>query len=193
MENTMNQIPETYRSFRRNFTVSAAHALQNVRAEAKFRAHIAELGFVWQQDKHYNPFASWKEAGFDLQARIVSDDDGWWASGVSTLGKFIDRWEPGAIRHYKAGRHEHPWFMPVNSDYGHKDYRRACAYGRDWWYVGVEVSASRAGIVLGEVSLWGIDYEPGGDTDPLTEMALDKAQEAIRQAARKLTELCGCH
>lgn len=186
-------LPETYRTLRRNLTVPAAHALRNARAEARFRTHLAEIGFAWQQDRHYNRFATWTEEGFDLRARIVDDEDGWWTSGVDSLGKFVDRWQPGAIRHHRAGRNECQWFLPVNPEYGHEDYRRACAYGRDWWYVGVVVTASRAGVKLGEAALWGIDYEPGGDDDYLAETALEKASEAIHEATRKLAELCGCH
>jgi hypothetical protein len=193
MEITMNSLTKTYRTFRRNLSVPAESALRSARAEARFRAHIAEIGFAWQQDRHYNRFASWKEEGFDLRARIVIEDDGWWSAGEQTTGKFIDRWQPAAIRHHKAGRNEYLWFLPVNPEYGREDYRRACAYGRDWWYVGVEVTASRAGVEFGEISLWGIEYEPGGDDDYLTEIALNKSSEAIREATRKLKELCGCH
>jgi hypothetical protein len=182
----MKQIPETYRTLRRNLTVPAAHALHNARAEGRFRARIAELGFAWQRDKHYNQFASWTEAGFDLRARLVSDDDGWWTAGVNTLGKFTNHREPGAIRHHKAGRNEYPWFVPANPEYGREDYRRACAYGRDWWYVGVVVTASRAGVKLGEFALWGIDYEPGANDDYLTEVALDSHSRSQPQAPRAL-------
>jgi hypothetical protein len=188
----MTLLTETYRNCRRDLRVPAIHALRHVREQARRKARIAETGFAWREDRHSDRFAAWSEAGFDLRVRIVMDDDGWWTSGVETLGRFTARWQPGAIRHHRRARGDCEWFLPANPDDAHDDYRRACAYGQDWWYVGVEATASRAGVALGDASLWGIDYAPGGSDDDLTEVAFDLASEAIAAATRTLRELCGC-
>jgi hypothetical protein len=189
----MNTLTETYRTYRRHLTVPAAQSLRQVRAQAHLAARVAATGFAWQENRRGHPCALWHEDDFDLCARFVDDTDGWWSCGVETFDKFIARWELGAIRHRKVARQECEWFLPAHPEYGHEDYRRACAYGRTWWYVGVVVEASRAGIVLGEKSLWGIDYEPDGEDGYLTETAFELAEEAIVEARQKLKELCGCH
>ena len=73
------------------------------------------------------------------------------------------------------------------------EYRRACAYGRDWWYVGVKVKASRAGITLGSGVSMGVEFDPQCDRLHLTEIAFDLASEAVAEAQQKLRTLCGCH
>lgn len=193
MKQTSLLLSETYRKFRRNLAVPAGTALHWMREREKLAARIKETGFEWKEDRYCHRFACWKEDGFDLRARIVDDSDGWWEHGTDTIGKFISRWQSGAIRHHGAGRNECQWFLPANPECGREDYRRACSYGRDWWYVGVEVTASRSGVELGEASLWGIEYEISGDDGYLTETALDLASEARLEAASKLQELCGCH
>lgn len=188
----MKQVPETYRTCRRHLAVPAIHALRYAREHAKLMARIAETGFEWKEDRHYHRYASWQEAGFDLDARIFVEGDGWWTYGVGDIGRFVTKRQPGTIRHRNAGRNECQWFLPANPENGHEDYRRACSYGEKWWYVGVEVTASRAGIALGGAELWGIDYEPGVD-GCLTETAFELASEAISNATSKLQNLCGCH
>ena len=84
-----------------------------------------------------------------MTAAVVNDDGGWWASGVSCIGRFSRRWGPGAVRHHRGDRNACEWFLPANFGDPKDEYRRACAYGRDWWYVGVKVKASRAGVTLG--------------------------------------------
>lgn len=87
------------------------------------------------------------------------------------------------------------------------DYRRECddddqdyvaAYDRgDWNYVGVIVTASRAGVDLGSDSIWGSEYGmiPGVPrfVDPLTDedypYRADLIDNAVADARMKLSEL----
>lgn len=182
-----------YLAARRGLTVPASQALRRQRERTRLAARLAEIGFAWREDRRHHRFAAWTQDGFDLRVRVVDDDEGWWTQGEPTLGRFIPGWQPGTVRHHRGDRNACGWFLPANPDYAHQDYRRACAYGRDWWYVGVEAAASRAGVESGRASLWGIDFEPGGDDAHLTETALELASEAVREAAAKLRLLCGCH
>lgn len=59
----------------------------------------------------------------------------------------------------------------------------------DWHYVGVIVTASRAGVELGSASLWGIE---GGDEDYVVEVGAELVTEAINAAQTKLAQLCLC-
>jgi hypothetical protein len=192
-EKTMNTQNHTYRFYRRNFAVPASHALRMMRDQAALAAQMDALGFRWQKDRHYNPFAEWQQDGFTLRATVHADENGWWDCGVSDIGEFISKWRPGAIKHRHGDRNRCDWFLPVNPEYGREDYRRACAFGKDWWYVFVKVKASRADVILADEALYGIDYEPGGDDRYLTETALELADQAIATAQKKLQVLCGCH
>lgn len=188
----MNTQAETYRTFRRNLTVPALHALHSVRRQAALAARMEAVGFRWRAGRHANKFAEWEGEGFTLRA-TVADEDGWWDCGVFTVGKFVAQWQRGAIKHRHGDRNSCPWFLPANPGHGHEDYRRACAFGKDWWYVRVNVEAFRGGVKLAEATLCGIDYDPCGDGSHLTEEALDLADQAVREAQNKLRQLCGCH
>jgi hypothetical protein len=76
----------------------------------------------------------------------------------------------------------HQWFRPANPERGHELYRRACSYGEDWWYLCVEVSASRAGVVLGWAFLEGIPNDAGSPKDYFAQIALDLGSKAICEA-----------
>lgn len=182
-----------YLAARRGLTVPAIQALRRHRERTRLEARLAEIGFAWREDRRRHRVAAWTQDGFDLRVRVVDDEEGWRTQGESTLGRFIPGWQPGAVRHHRGDRNAYGWFLPANPEYAHQDYRRACAYGRDWWYVGLEATASRLGIELGRAALWGIDFESGGDGDHLTETALELASEAVREAAAKIHSLCGCH
>jgi hypothetical protein len=155
---------------------------------------------------------TWTEDGFTLTARVVPDYD----ADTSYLGTFTDTWAPGAIRRPHAYQHyrgEYAYFVPARTEAEHyadlrpthgkararelahrytwEDYRRAEAYGREWGMYGVTVTARRAGITLGESSVWSIDIGDGSDTDgTLAECAHDQAEEALHEAREALTRLC---
>lgn len=182
-----------YRQLRR-LGLTARHALACSRGQLALEARIEAGGFAWRENRHGLFYATWQEAGFDLQAAIVNDDDGWWSQGVECIGRFSSRWKPGAIRHRQGERNACEWFLPANLSDPKAEYRRACTFGHDWWYVGLRVKASRSGVVLGEGDLYGIEFEcDGGGQDYLTAMAFELADQAIREANQTLQTLCGCH
>jgi len=69
---------------------------------------------------------------------------------------------------------------------------RAAWFADEWFYVGVVLSVSRAGVVLDKhaASLWGIECNyPGGDNSYLTEVANELLTEAIEAGRAKLAAL----
>lgn len=65
----------------------------------------------------------------------------------------------------------------------------------DWSYVGVVVTASRAGVELGRASIWGTEagYSPGWDgyVDAFASGYVDDLiDEAIDEARARLAKLC---
>jgi len=128
------------KSYRQGF--GARHALSCLRGRIALDLKCAATGFAWAENRHGSLHARWQQEGFDLVAAVVNDEDGWWASGVSCIGRFSRRWEPGAIRHYRGDRNACEWFLPANFGDPKDEYSRACGYGRDGWYVGVKVKAS---------------------------------------------------
>ncbi len=171
----------------------AALALHVARHQARLHARIGALGLEWDEE-HYRPVARWRQEGFDLVARRQVDENGWWIHG-DEIGTFSNDWAPGAVRH-RGERGEYPWFIPADPERRHALYERARAYGRTWWYETLEVQAWRAGVVLGEASLSGIESD--SDEIYFTEAALELADEAIAEARATLKRLCqvhedGCH
>lgn len=182
----------------RRLGLPAIHALACSRERMALESKCTATGFCWLENRQGVLCAQWQEEGFDLTAVIVNDGDGWWTSGVDCIGRFSSRWAPGAIRHRQGGRNAHEWFVPARERLCHlgdpkEEYRRACAYGRDWWYVGVKVKASRAGVTLGDVLALGIEFDFRPNQQYLTQTALDLATQAISVANEKLKLLCGCH
>lgn len=85
-------------------------------------------------------------------------------------------------------------------DYDCYDADQVAAFRLDCWqFVGVIVSASRAGVELGSSSLWAVEYGdmPGVDdfVNPLADVhdyVDDLIPEAIAEARKRLAELnCG--
>ena len=182
-------VREVYLKHRSGLTIPAQVAYQWAQRALELQSRIEEVGFQWKQDRHYNQHAHWSREGFELQARVVPDNDAWWTDGVDTYGEFTRTWKPGAIRHHRGGSRDCRWFVPVNPEYGRQDYDRACEYGHSWSYIGVTVTAGRAGITLGEASLWGIESDSGEDY--LTEVALlELADDAVAWAREALCRLC---
>lgn len=69
-----------------------------------------------------------------------------------------------------------------------QDFERLRAWcNDDWNYVGIIVTASKAGINLGTVSLWGLESDD--KSGYLIETAQDLAQEAIESAQAAISAL----
>ncbi len=137
-----------YQSLRK-LGLAAGHALACSKQRIALHLKCSETGFAWAENRHGFLHASWQQEGFDLTAAVVNDEEGWWTSGVEYIGRFSRRWQPGAIRHRHGDRNACEWFVPANLGDPKQEYRLACTYGHDWWYVGVKVKASRAGVTLG--------------------------------------------
>lgn len=186
------QYLQHYRELRR-LGIPSQHALAYAKRRAELESTCAATGFEWRENRQGGLSARWRQEGFELIAVVVNDEDGWWTSGADCIGRFTGRWEPGAIRHRQGERNAHKWFIPANLGDPKEEYRRACAYGHYWRYVGVKVSAFRAGVALGEASLFGIEPDCRPDRQHLTETAFELASQAIGEANDTLRTLCGCH
>lgn len=181
-----------YRELRQS-GLASRHALACSRERMALESKCTATGFCWRENRQGVLCAQWQEEGFDMTAALVNDGDGWWTSGVDCIGRFSSRWAPGAVRHRQGGRNAHEWFIPANLGDPKEEYRRACAYGRDWWYVGVKVKSSRSGVILGGGLALGIEFDFRPDRQYLTQTAFDLATQAISEANDKLRQLCGCH
>lgn len=63
-------------------------------------------------------------------------------------------------------------------------------YNNEWWYCGIVVTASKAGVELTSKSLWSIEANyPESDNNYLTEVANELLNEAIEPAKAALAEL----
>ena len=97
------QYLQYYQTLRRQ-GFGARHALSCLRGRIALDLKCAATGFAWAENRHGFLHAHWQQEGFDLTAAVVNDEDGWWASGVSCIGRFSRRWEPGAVRHRHGDR-----------------------------------------------------------------------------------------
>ncbi|KPK50620.1 MAG: hypothetical protein AMS22_11940 [Thiotrichales bacterium SG8_50] len=151
--------------------------------------------------------AKWEENGFEVEAAVLPDDH----PDTSWLGEFTGRWQPGAVRH-SDGVRLFPWFMPATTyddhfralrqmnyrrheadclarQYVQRDYARAASMGDDWGFIGIEVTVSVIGVILGRNSLWGIESDAGEGY--FTETARNIAVDAIEEAKERREEICG--
>lgn len=157
--------------------------------------------------------ATFELDGFVILAKVERDED----PDLSWLGEFSESPEEGAIDHHETdqwlGRSDRGprYFNPCDYalDYylneeklqpeeakqkadlqANKDYKRLVAYYQNEWdMVGVVVTASKAGVELGDVSLWGIESDSAKSFfKGLVRNEL--APEAIRIAKKTLTKLC---
>ncbi|OOG28853.1 hypothetical protein B1C78_00525 [Thioalkalivibrio denitrificans] len=183
---------DTYLRLRRKHPhANASAALRSARNHLRLQERIARTGFEWEDDRHYNPTATWSEAGFDLVAKVTADEHGWWEEIGCGNGRFSDTWESGAVRHHRGGSRDCRWFIPLNADYAHQEYERACDYGRGWTYVRLEVVAIRTDIELSRSALHGLESDSGEDY--FTETAFELADRAIEEACEAIGRLCRSH
>jgi hypothetical protein len=164
--------------------------------------------------------ATMERDGFDVYFCVEHDYDHHGNLDESDLrGTFTDTWEPGVVnnpreftrtgeRRNKYLRYFLPqctykehfdWLRKTHSrgeadrlarEYVQRDLKHALSAGEDWSPVGVRVRVSKAGIKLGEASLWGLSTEDG--KEHYTEVGLDALPEALHEAKEKLAALCSC-
>lgn len=194
---------DVYREYRRK-AIPASIALHYASA-----APVEPL--VWEDTYRNDQIRSvqWVEAGYSLHAKVVVDD----SPDTSYLGEFSDSPDSDAIPHDQDNTRTFNWFNPcitleqhrqalwrthgrhesylLARTYIQQDYERARGQGGDWGMYGIRVTAFRAGIALGEASLWGIESD--SDEEYFTETARDLATEAITEAEQALCKLCGSH
>jgi hypothetical protein len=126
-----------------------------------------------------------------------------------TLGKFTDRWEPGAINHFAKqygydgqSRDTCKWFVPANDyasvrrdlikmnygktqadaaarEYVAQDYKRAATYGDHWSNLIVTVTAYVGSMEVGSASLGGVESD--GDQAYMTEIENDLRAEIMSE------------
>lgn len=187
---------QIYRSVRyQHPALPALSAWQHAGQKLEVDRWTTRVGFAWN-DSIAPRYARWCESGFDVEARLEADEHGWDRVGVDTIGEFQNRWVPGAIAHDRFNNRVLDWFVPANARYaqahpayGQAQYKRACAYGRDWEYRVLTVKAIRADVELGVAVLGGIESD--SDEDFVTGSVFDLTVEAIQTAGLKLRELCG--
>lgn len=122
--------------------------------------------------------------GFTLTATIYRDDsgytpedrdDGFWPSRDKDAAGYVppDNFE---VERAKAERVKAAWLAD------------------DWFYCGVAVTVSKAGVQLTERyanALWGVECNyPDSDNEYLGTVAGELADEALEAARAKLAELC---
>lgn len=155
----------------------------------------------------------WEADGFHWRAWTAPDP---LADLGDTLGRFTDRWAPGAISHVD-GRHNarnYRWFIPAITEaehyaalrdgvklgradahararcYAHESYQRACSHGDDWCCLIVWVSASLEGLELDHDCLCGIE----SDSDPaFFDEVIDNLVPGVLTGARRRLERLSAH
>ncbi len=90
----------------------------------------------------------------NVTATLVADYD----PDLSWIGEYSNEPSSIAIETGRSGNH-YPYFNPANADYAKEEFKHMEAYNRDeWMMTGVCVTIKADGRVLGDASLWGIEY-----------------------------------
>ena len=187
--------------------------------DSALRAARAELAparppLDWK-DVRGHSVARWQVAGWHFVASTEIDE--FYGPQDMALGRFTDRWQPGAIDHWARGHHPgyrdartFRWFVPCNSYRDHHgglrrlnfgrheahvlarsyvlgDYQRARQMGESWDPISVCVTVLRAGVELAHASCGGIESDCGEKY--LTEMAHELAAEGLGEARDSAKEL----
>lgn len=85
-------------------------------------------------------------------------------------------WNPREYRYITLGSGD--------PDYLEQDAKRLESYGNGWCCVGVVVTATRSGVVLGRSSVWGIESD--SDKSYFEEMAEEMITDALEEAKENL-------
>ena len=183
-------IYDQYQVNRQNHTVPAWLAWHWTRQRFELLERMARLQFAWAIRDGQCHQARWKQDGFDVRTMVIADPDGWFDTGIFMVGKFANRWQAGAVRHWQGNERAYQWFVPADFGYRHEYYRRACDYGDGWSYVGIRLTVSKQGVTLATETRTGLESD--ADIEVFTEAALELADMAVPEAQAKLKELCGC-
>lgn len=161
----------------------------------------------FKTDRQGHPQANWKQDGFELSAKVETDDD----TDVSYLGKFVDQWEFGAIKVEGWGRRQYPrFFVPATTvkehreglqgmgyskgiaeemarSHVHADLKLAKSYGDTWDMMQIIVQVMKEGVTLWSARIGGICHD---DDLEWSSIAKELAVEAIEEAKETLERLC---
>ncbi len=126
--------------------------------------------------------------GFTFKIQECPDDD----ADLSYYGEFGGKMESElSIEHQGAPFQIAGWFNPENVEnetQAQENYQRVLAYHRDEWHMmGIKVVVYKAGVRLGDASLWGIESD--GDESYFLETANDLTDEALMEAKATLARL----
>ena len=131
-----------------------------------------------------------QKEGFRVVVSRVLDTD----PDTSYLGEYSSTLKPGGIDRQERGdqgRNEYRYFNPGCGypEYIEQDYKRMEALQRqEWHYLGIVAKVYRAGIELGQASVWGFESDSGEEF--FTEQENEIAGEAIETAKQNLAALC---
>jgi hypothetical protein len=162
-------------------------------------------GVRWSYDRHTGlPRATIHADGFDLEARVVPDDDG----DFSYLGRVVHKPVPGVVclgrgardrtyvlPEYTAAQRRHDLQRlgyakgpaeEIARAQVREDAKRLLSMGDEWCAVGLVVKAGKLGVELGEASVWSLASDDDGGRDLYLP---DLVREACDEAREKLTAL----
>ncbi len=93
-----------------------------------------------------------------------------------------ERWD-------RQNRHTYRYIWPGTGDvaYLEQDAKRLEQYGDDWSLVGIVATAYRAGVELGQASIWGVETDSADRY--FAELTAELVDEAVAEAKAKLAEL----
>ncbi len=97
--------------------------------------------------------------GFTLKLEECPDDD----ADLSYLGEFSNSPSGEFVIEHEPGNHRtFNWFNPANAEtkeQAQENYKRAASCGESWYTIGIKVVVYKAGVRLGDASLWGVESD----------------------------------
>lgn len=126
-----------------------------------------------------------KFGNISLTVTMVADS----SPDLSWLGEYSAEPAEGAIETGRTGPTHYKYFNPANEDYAQQDFERMEAYNRDeWMMTGICATIWLDGRVVGDDSLWGIEYAHKME-DYHRETMYDVTKCAIIQARKFLGDI----
>ena len=175
-------------------------------AVARAKATATAKQYDWEPSATGLPQCEFDQDGWNIQVSLMVDHD----TDLSWEGEFTDHWQDGVVP--TGGR---KYFLPAITRREHYTGLRALGYtrnnawltageyvqdaldhvrGDEYEMVGVVVTAHRAGVELGEASLWGVELSNDSWPDPdhyVIDVMEDLTAEAINEAKAALAALQG--